>query len=104
MTITIERPILGVYKPEKDEHHVEYKAKGKTTKNKPGPFSVRVIFSDGSSLMVCRNVDDVTASAAYNEHVNGIGAQVGTTKRVCVFDECEHEYGLWVYSGGEIGI
>jgi hypothetical protein len=79
----------------------DLKSKGKLARDPPGPFSVKVLFADGSSLMVCQNVDDETSYRAYNDHSSGIGARVGTTKRVSMMDEVGHELAYWVYEGGE---
>lgn len=71
------------------------------------PFSVLVGFSDGTSLMVRKNVNEEAALKSYKEHTKGIGAMVGTTKQVTILYRDENsedsEYQKverWVYKPG----
>jgi hypothetical protein len=79
---------------------MELKPKGKTARREPGPYTVEVTFSDGSSMKVCEDACDEVAVDKYNEYYNGIGARVGTTKHVRIFTS-EGEVASWTYAGGE---
>jgi hypothetical protein len=69
----------------------------------PGPFRVDVTFIDGSKIAVVSHVDGPSALTKYMEHVNGIGARVGTTRQVKVTqvydDGSEYVVQGWKFAG-----
>lgn len=68
----------------------------------PGPYRVDVTFIDGSTLAVISRVDGPAALEKFKEHVAGIGARVGTTRKVTVFevynDGTEYPCQTWIYA------
>jgi hypothetical protein len=69
-----------------------------------GPYSVRLVFSDGSRLLVSEKIDDNSAIGLFNEYKASMGAMVGTTKRVELLfgDSDEALTGwCWKYQGTE---
>jgi hypothetical protein len=63
----------------------------------PGPFSVIVTFVDGSKLTVIDKVSDEWAVDKYNEYVRGIGARVGTTRKVTIMTDLDTIACEWMY-------
>lgn len=69
----------------------------------PGPFNIEVTFVDGSKLTVLNKVDGSAALQKYTEYVSGIGARVGTTRQVRVFelydDGSDYTVQTWTFKG-----
>jgi hypothetical protein len=77
---------------------MEMRPKGKPANDEPGPYSVNVFFSDGSTLRVRENVAGDVATRVFDEHCHGIGAIVGTTRQVTITDESDRVHNNWVHS------
>ena len=65
--------------------------------HEPGPYSVEVTFSDGTKLVVLKEVSEHSAVSKFNDHVHGLGAMVGTTKKVRIITGEYCDIAVWEY-------